>query len=310
MQRRAVVLHPQTSAHVGRAARGYPHTSSQPHISAPRLASLVLGLRPPDDADIQQTRALPGKLIHGAFLQQIGERAPALADRLHRQPRARPFALAASWASERPGTRGQDPESLWLRWASTDEELTRALLDYRQNPSPAIGLGRWLLPIEHVHADPKRSVWGGTSCFDELWNNGIARARRDQNTIHLRFYTPTAFRLQQSGLAMPLPWPRLVFHSLQQRWNACAPFPIWINWQAFERSVSVSRHALETRTVGMGKHTQVGFVGDCTYLIKELQGSSLTSALHALAEFAFFAGVGCKTTMGMGLVRRADGRSG
>jgi len=49
------------------------------------------------------------------------------------------------------------------------------------------------------------------------------------------------------------------------------------------------------------KYTQKGFVGTCSYVV---QGSNtFASLLTTLAAFAYYAGIGYKTTMGMGQVR-------
>jgi CRISPR-associated endoribonuclease Cas6 len=56
------------------------------------------------------------------------------------------------------------------------------------------------------------------------------------------------------------------------------------------------------------KHKQKGFVGICSYLVR--QEAEESAQLTALAEFARYAGVGSKTTMGMGQVRAEDIKTG
>ena len=60
---------------------------------------------------------------------------------------------------------------------------------------------------------------------------------------------------------------------------------------------------------------QIGFTGRCGYTLPAGAGlpprdEYLWRALHLLAAFAFYAGVGAKTTMGMGTARvvTSDGR--
>jgi CRISPR-associated endoribonuclease Cas6 len=48
---------------------------------------------------------------------------------------------------------------------------------------------------------------------------------------------------------------------------------------------------------------QVGFVGQVTYGLMA-ENEAARCQLNALADFAFYAGVGIKTTMGMGQTRR------
>jgi CRISPR/Cas system CMR-associated protein Cmr1 (group 7 of RAMP superfamily) len=47
-----------------------------------------------------------------------------------------------------------------------------------------------------------------------------------------------------------------------------------------------------------------GFVGSCSFRLVELHDRSIIKTLNALADFAFFSGVGAKTTMGCGVVKR------
>ncbi|MBI3490961.1 MAG: CRISPR system precrRNA processing endoribonuclease RAMP protein Cas6 [Acidobacteria bacterium] len=45
-----------------------------------------------------------------------------------------------------------------------------------------------------------------------------------------------------------------------------------------------------------------GFIGTCEYSVGPRAPEDVSRALHLLADFAFFCGVGLKTTMGMGQV--------
>ena len=51
-------------------------------------------------------------------------------------------------------------------------------------------------------------------------------------------------------------------------------------------------------------YRQLGFVGACEFLPHRGVPADVVRVLHLLAAFAFFAGVGYKTTMGMGQVRQ------
>jgi CRISPR-associated endoribonuclease Cas6 len=53
--------------------------------------------------------------------------------------------------------------------------------------------------------------------------------------------------------------------------------------------------------VRFSTHRLRGFVGECTYTANA-NDERARRVLHLLADFAFFAGVGMKRTMGMGQV--------
>jgi CRISPR-associated endoribonuclease Cas6 len=49
-----------------------------------------------------------------------------------------------------------------------------------------------------------------------------------------------------------------------------------------------------------------GFVGSCSFRLVAVQNPELVKTLNALADFAFYAGIGAKSTMGCGVARRIN----
>lgn len=278
-----------------------------------KLVSIVLSLSASgeDNAVIPSTI---GKAAHAAFFGLLAKIDQGMATRLH-NAFEKPFSISFSQeGSVSANPLHQPDQGYWLRITSLDGELSRLLLESATELS-ALGTLRLFgmkLEVAKVSCHPKEHPWAGQSTYEELYNNGVAMSRRKEKayTIGLRFASPTAFRLVDSRLNMPLPWPRLVFQSLAEKWNAFSPIPLWLNWPAFDRQVSIAHHRLETQVLDFGRYRQVGFVGECWYLLDRSADLKLRQALHALADFAFYAGVGRKTTMGMGLVRRIDERKG
>jgi CRISPR-associated endoribonuclease Cas6 len=104
---------------------------------------------------------------------------------------------------------------------------------------------------------------------------------------------------------MVFPLPRLVFGSLLSRWNHCAPLPLAPELvEAFDTGIDVDRYTLNTQMQDFGRYQlQVGFVGQCTFGTRKGVAAEVVWGMQLLAAFAFFAGVGYRTTMGMGQVR-------
>jgi CRISPR-associated endoribonuclease Cas6 len=69
-----------------------------------------------------------------------------------------------------------------------------------------------------------------------------------------------------------------------------------------EHSV-IAQHELCTAMFQFPRHLQIGFVGRCRFATP-IGDAERLQMLNALADFALYAGVGYKTTMGMGQVRR------
>ena len=197
-----------------------------------------------------------------------------------------------------------NPCDFWFRITSLRKDLSRILLDLEGERVPPFVLrGIEFEPLEVIREQDKHP-WAGTCSFEELYNNGLVWARAPKpDLLGFRFITPTAFRIVNSRLNMPLPYPRLVFQSLANKWNTFAPMPLWIDWSDFDRWITLARFSLNTKALAFGSFKQVGFVGECWFLVDPQAKSMLRQALYTLAQFAFYAGVGRKTTMGMGMVR-------
>ena len=154
--------------------------------------------------------------------------------------------------------------------------------------------------------------WAGTGTCEALARLHLIGGRRPAPRVELQFTTPTTFHSQ--GRSLPLPLPRLVFGSLLDRWNAFAPLRIDPEiLVVVEQACTIARYDLRTEAVPLGGGLQIGFVGRCTYGLPPGRGVRPADeyawrVLHLLANFAFFAGVGAKTTMGMGTVRMVPGR--
>jgi CRISPR-associated endoribonuclease Cas6 len=119
--------------------------------------------------------------------------------------------------------------------------------------------------------------------------------------IRLNFASPTAFH--HSGTIILFPQPEEVWKSLCRVWNNYAPDVLHLDREellAFvKEKVVVTDHELRTTTLRFPTAPQKGFVGSCTYQIRDIS-HHLARPVLALAEFARYGGVGHKTTQGMG----------
>jgi CRISPR-associated endoribonuclease Cas6 len=99
---------------------------------------------------------------------------------------------------------------------------------------------------------------------------------------------------------LPYPAVEYVIGSLLERWNTFAPmaFPAEVRRYAVE-SLVVRRFALRSRTVNVAGGVHTGSVGQISFRSLNYDRYWM-SLLHILARYAFYAGVGAKTTMGLG----------
>lgn len=118
--------------------------------------------------------------------------------------------------------------------------------------------------------------------------------------LPLRFFSPTFFR--RKGVHYPLPEPRLVLESLLRRLEGSAslPPPPGVREALLDRTTV---RWFEGKTVRAEAEVEtVGFVGRVVYHLPRATEEEL-AWLWALGRFAFYAGVGAKTSLGYGRAR-------
>lgn len=266
--------------------------------------SLVLNLIPQSPIPVSH---LTGRHLHALFLDLVRSLSPELSQELHGQTTDKAFTLSPlqvnsrwrdrqlQWRQERAVAAGTP---CWWRISLLDEALFGKLTHLWLNLSPkqAWRLGAAELTVASVlgTAQPEQP-WAGYMTYAQLYEQASAEERQ----IRLAFCTPTTFRLTQYDCAMPT--RELVFQSLLRRWNQYSqmPFPK----ELFE-PVYPSYFEIRTEMVMDGRSKLIGSVGEVTFQILGQVEPEAIKQINALADFARFAGVGRKTPMGMGMVRR------
>ncbi|SRR6266567_3633453 len=272
------------------------------------LYSVLLELQAQHEAHLPATM---GHQIHAMFLQLVARADPALAVRLHDEPGYRPFTLSPLLGGASQGNRVVlFPEQIsHVRVTLLDGgKLWDCLSTLLLETGPLeIRLGeacfKAIRLLSTSAADP--TSWAARSSWEEL----VATPMRHSMT--LSFASPTAFNISGKYFAL-FPEPPLVWESLVRSWNRYAPDSLKIEKQALQNflrhKVTVTACDLSTHTLHYAKYTQKGFVGTCTYALQE--DGERAAHLGRLAAFAHFAGVGYKTTMGMGQVHAFGERKG
>lgn len=265
------------------------------------LYSALLELQALHNAQVPVTM---GHQVHAMFLHLVSRADRAYSDRLHNEPGYRPFTLSPL----RGGTvRGQHvslsaDQTYQIRVTLLDGGylwhcLSTLLLE--DGPTPVqIGDASFLFTrlLSTPGADP--TGWAGRTTWQEL-----ARLPT-RSLLPLIFASPTAFNMSGNYFAL-VPEPPFVWESLLRTWNRYAPAHLVREKQVLRDvlmwGITVTDCDLSTHTLHFPTYTQKGFTGTCTYALQE--EDEQTACLAQLAAFARFAGVGYKTTMGMGQVR-------
>lgn len=257
-----------------------------------------------------------GQHAHAAFLELVREIDPELAARLHDTNGRKPFTTSPlmTWAQ---GGRGETGPALgrhetvrlpvgwegWLRVTLLDEGLFRVFIDHflLGSARPRLRLGDAHFLVKEVLTTPGSHPWAGTVRTDEL--RGLLDLPAPRR-LGLRLATPTAFSLGGERVST-FPSPDLVFMNLVRAWEGLGedhgisgPLREYVSAQ-----VLAGAYRLHTEPFLIQNQTQLGAVGEVEYVRLDGTDHPLGRALNLLAQFAFFAGLGRKTAMGMGMVR-------
>ncbi len=265
------------------------------------LHSIILELCAVNTTPIAAYR---GDHTHALFLDLVRQVDAELSGRLHDEPEYRPFTVSVLH-----GARVSD--GMQALQAGQVYRLRLTLLDggglwqglsahFLEASALTLRLDKAQLQLTRVISTPAADATGWAGYSD--WQTLAAASPR--GAITMRFASPCAFSLGDRRFAL-FPEPILLWDSLVRSWNRYAPAVLQVDKVALRdfvtQQVTVSDYELHTGKAVFATHTQKGFMGSCSYQLKSNQGCA--SQLAALAEFARYAGVGSKTTSGMGQAR-------
>jgi CRISPR-associated endoribonuclease Cas6 len=264
--------------------------------------SLVLNLQPRSPI---QPGYLTGKHLHALFLTLVSSVDRELGDRLHAQTANKAFSLSPL----QPGDRTDDLQwqhsrpiaaevPCWWRISLLDDQLFGNLsrLWLNLNPQHSWHLGSADLFITSILGTPQSTQpWAGFAPYQQLYE----AASREEQQIHLRFFTPTAFR--QGVYDSALPSRETVFGSLLRRWNEYSEIPFS---ESIIDHLFPSYFDIRTELVKDARSKFIGCVGSLSFRILGAVDAETIRQINTLADFALYAGVGRKTPMGMGMTRR------
>ncbi|MEA5472499.1 CRISPR-associated endoribonuclease Cas6 [Spirulina sp. 06S082] len=151
----------------------------------------------------------------------------------------------------------------------------------------SLTLGKFPFKVRMVYALPDSHRLVKAAQYRQLAEISATRE------ISLDFHSPTSFKQKQ--YVQPFPLPTLVFSSLLRRWNGFAPEDLHFPRQEWEGFVAA--YDLKTYALKMEGGAEIGSQGWARYRFPNPEQARIASIL---AQFAFFAGVGRKTSMGMG----------
>jgi CRISPR-associated endoribonuclease Cas6 len=260
----------------------------------------------------QESGTLPGgvgELAHGAFHATIQAIDPDLATQIHDAQSRKAFSLSPLYGyRQRSGDQRiqvQAGQEGWLRLCLLDPRLfhafTRHLLARVQ---PSIRLGSLSFAISEVLGSPGSHPWTGYTTMQSL--QALTETR--QQWV-LAFETPTAFHWGDADNGRRrvelFPSPKMMLAGLRTRWDRMTGEAWGLDFETWaERNVVVGRiWRWESQPFPYRNQSYSGGCGQLEYRLLDDSNQEYAAHLNRLLHFAFYTGVGYKTTHGMGQVR-------
>jgi CRISPR-associated endoribonuclease Cas6 len=197
----------------------------------------------------------------------------------------------------------------WWRVSLLDDTLFGSLtqLWLNLNPEHPWHLGSADLHITSILGTPQATQpWANACTYAQLYeqasvSDAVGGSLRDSRQIALTFTTPTAFRQGQYDTALPT--RDSVFNSLLNRWNKYSGIEL-SNFSI--EAIFPSFFNIRTEIAADSRSKFIGCVGEISYRLMGDVEPLQIKQINALADFALYAGIGRKTPMGMGMVRRLN----
>lgn len=251
---------------------------------------------------------LTGRHIHALFLTLVTSVDQELGNYLHDQKTDKAFTLSPlqisknspqnilQWNHKQPISAGTP---CWLRVSLLDDSLFGNLraLWLNLNPQQPWHLGPANLQMTSILGTPQSTQpWANFVSYSQLFEE----ASEEERQIELAFCTPTAFR--QSSFDSALPTRDSVFGSLLRRWNQYNSNLPFI--ESILEPIFPSFFNIRTEIITDSRSKFIGCVGVMNFRILGDVDPLVIKQINALGDFALYSGVGRKTPMGMGMVRR------
>ncbi|MFM6040473.1 MAG: CRISPR-associated endoribonuclease Cas6 [Sphaerospermopsis kisseleviana] len=268
--------------------------------------SLILNITPQSPI---YPNFLSGRHYHALFLNLVSSVDRKLGDYLHESNADKAFTLSPLQIQNRNKTQflilqynHQKPISAgtpcWWRISLLDDNLFSQLtpLWLNLNPEQPWHLGSANLFITSIQGTPQSTQpWANVCTYSQLYET----ASDTERIINFIFSTPVAFR--QGGFDNVLPTKESVFNSLLSRWNKYSGIELT---NIPLESIYPSAFNIRTEVISNYENKFIGCLGDISYRILGNMEAIRIKQINALADCALYAGIGRKTTMGMGMVRR------
>lgn len=259
---------------------------SLPYLKPTALYSLVIHLAAAEQGILPSACS---RAIHAQVLAWFRQGDPEVSEAIHARQES-PLSLSGLM-SQRQARIVRVGDEFYFRIGLLSGGLLEPLLSgLEKAENEPFFLAKFPFVLRSINLLPGTDPWVATSDYTLL-----AQPATVPNTLTLKFLSPTSFKCNTGQEFQPFPVPEAVFGNLYRRWNTFAPKAL--KFPRIQWSGAVMAHDLQTEKLRIKNFTIPGAIGWVKYQFSKPDQAKIATTL---AHFAFFAGVGCKTAMGMG----------
>lgn len=255
-----------------------------PQPKSTTLHSIVVEIAAAENGEFPATLS---RALHALVLKWLALGNPTLAEAVH-STQTSPLTISGLLGNRRRGG-VRVGDYFYFRIGLLDGSLITPLMrGLESSENENLILADFPFVLRNIYTLPGTHHLAGAADYVLLSN-----PTQVLNEIELNFLSPTSFKQRENIQTFPL--PELVFNSLLRRWNYFAPTEY--HFTNCEFNGLVSAYELKTYAMKMEGGKEIGAQGWVRYRFSDPEIARIATIL---ANFAFFAGVGRKTAMGMG----------
>lgn len=230
-----------------------------------------------------------GNHVHGLFYKEIlASQNPGLADYLHLPENPKPFSISYIYKNR---------EVCWFRIASWKNEIAQSVFSYF-NSHTEINLSKCSFKLIKTSTENKESPWSARIDIENFINHCKATFK---DKFWIEHFSPTSFK--QSDSHVPLPVPELIINSIYRQLPDIIKQEKEFNLSDIIKLIHLKQHNLRSLYNKKNYGSIASFTGKTCWQIDKKASIEEKEFIWILFNFAFYSGIGVKTTQGMGMCR-------
>ena len=260
--------------------------------------SVIVRFRPRKDIYFKYH---PSESLHGMLFHMIKERDEEEVEVLHDGYDSKPFTISPiipypSWKHGKRYLKKGDKH--FFRITFLEDNWYKLFMEYFLYYQDRLKLSGSQIEIIEVLTNSNEDKKCNSITPKKLRKNSQARQK-----IKFKIHSTTTFRDGDKHIVFPI--HNYLFNSLYSKWEEFSSEELIVEREDFNH-IYVSRYELESAMEQFSDCPIKGFRGDCEYELDANLSEDKIKDINLLADFAFYSGVGYKTTMGLGQVARLN----